>query len=61
MLGRAFSLAGKVDSARLELNYVIDKNPKYRDAYIYLVNLEAVACNYLQALEYADHGAEIFS
>lgn len=60
LLGRAFSLAGKIDSARLELNYVLEKNPKYRDAYIYLVNLEAVACNYLQALEYADMGLKYF-
>ena len=60
LLGRAFALAGKVDSARFELNYVIEKNPKYRDAYIYLVNLEAVACNYLQALEYADMGLKYF-
>ena len=60
LLGRAFALDGKLDSARLELNYVIDKNPKYRDAYIYLVNLESVACNYLQALEYADMGLKYF-
>ena len=60
LLGRAYSLAGKVDSARTELNYVIEKNPKYRDAYVYLVNMEAVACNYLQALEYADMGLKYF-
>ncbi len=60
MLGRAFALAGKTDSARLELNYVIQKNPKYKDAYIYLVNTETVACNYLQALEYADMGLKQF-
>ena len=53
LLGRAYGLAGKVDSARLELNYVLKRNQKYRDAYIYLVNLETVACNYAQALEYA--------
>ena len=60
LLGRAFALDGKLDSARIELNYVIEKNPKYRDAYVYLVNLEAVACNYLQALEYADMGLKYF-
>jgi cellulose synthase operon protein C len=60
LLGHAFSLAGKIDSARLELNYVIQKNPRYRDAYIYLVNMEAAACNYLQALEYADMGLKYF-
>ena len=60
LLGRAFALAGKIDSARYELNHVIEKNPKYRDAYVYLVNLEATACNYLQALEYADIGLKYF-
>lgn len=60
LLGRAYGLAGKTDSARIELNYVIEKNPKYKDAYIYLVNIETVACNYLQALEYADMGLKQF-
>ncbi len=60
LLGRAYGLAGKVDSARIELNYVIQKNPKYKDAYIYLVNIEAVACNYQQALEYADMGLKYY-
>ncbi|MBC7553383.1 MAG: tetratricopeptide repeat protein, partial [Taibaiella sp.] len=60
LLGRAYSLYGKIDSARIELNMVIEKNPKYRDAYIYLVNMEAVACNYLQAIEYADMGLKYF-
>ncbi|NDC41138.1 MAG: hypothetical protein EBZ77_06240, partial [Chitinophagia bacterium] len=60
ILGKAFSLAGKLDSARYELNYVLEKNPKYREAYIYLVNMEAVACNYLQALEYADMGLKYY-
>ncbi len=58
--GRAYSLLGKIDSARLDLNHVIERNPKYRDAYIYLVNMEAVACNYLQAIEYADNGLKYF-
>jgi len=60
LLGHAYALAGKVDSARLELNYVLKRNPKYKDAYNYLVNLETVACNYAQALEYADQGLKYF-
>ena len=60
LLGRAYTLAGKVDSARLELNYVLKKNQKYKDAYLYLVNLETVACNYSQALEYADQGLKYY-
>ncbi len=60
LLGHAYALVGKIDSARKELNYVIQENPKYRDAYIYLVNMEAEACNYLQALEYADMGLKYF-
>lgn len=54
--GKAYGLAGKVDSSRIQLNYVLQKNPKYKDAYIYLINIETVACNYAQALEYADMG-----
>lgn len=60
LLGRAYALAGKVDSGRLELNRVIEKNPKYRDAYIYLINMESIACNYVQAIEYADMGLKYF-
>ncbi len=60
LLGKAFGFAGKLDSARIELNYVIQKNPKYKDAYIYLVNIESTACNYLQALEYADMGLKYY-
>lgn len=60
LLGRAYALAGKIDSARIELNKVIEKNPKYRDAYIYLINMETVACNYVQAIEYADMGLKYF-
>ena len=58
--GRAYSLGGKIDSARIDLNHVVEKNPKYRDAYIYLVNMEAIACNYVQAIEYADQGLKFF-
>ena len=60
LLGKAYSLAGKLDSARTELNYVREKNPRYRDAYINLVNLEATACNYQQAIDYADEGLKYF-
>jgi cellulose synthase operon protein C len=60
LLGKAYSMAGKLDSARTELNYVREKNPRYREAYIYLVNLEATACNYQQAIEYADDGLKYF-
>ncbi|NCX95399.1 MAG: YaiO family outer membrane beta-barrel protein [Chitinophagia bacterium] len=60
LLGKAFSLDGKIDSARFVLNRVLQKNPKYRDAYIFLINMEAQACNYLQAIEYADIGLKYF-
>ena len=60
MLGKAYSLAGKLDSARTELNYVREKNPRYRETYLYLVSLEATACNYQQAIEYADDGLKYF-
>jgi len=60
LLGRSYAAAGKIDSARMELNHVISKDPKYRDAYIYLVNMEASICNYSQAIEYADMGLKYF-
>jgi len=60
LLGKAYSLAGKTDSARDELNYVREKNPRYKDTYTYLVNLEATACNYQQAIEDADEGLKYF-
>ncbi len=60
LLGKAYGLVGKTDSARLELNDVIKKNPKYKEAYVYLVNIETTACNYLQALEYADMGLKYY-
>jgi cellulose synthase operon protein C len=60
LLGRAYALQGKIDSARIELNFVLDKNPRYRDAYLYLIMMEFFACNYQQALEYADMGLKYF-
>src|SRR5262245_39227078 len=37
--GIAYGRAGKVDSARQQLNYVLQKNPRYKDAYINLINI----------------------
>lgn len=39
-LGRIYTQTKTIDSARYYFNYVIDKNKKYKDAYIYLTNLE---------------------
>jgi cellulose synthase operon protein C len=60
LLGRAYALVGKIDSARDEFSYVIRKDPKYHDAYIYSVNMEAAVCNYSQALEDADLGLKYY-
>ena len=39
-LGRTYIITKQVDSARYYLNYVIDKDPKYKEAFLYLTKLE---------------------
>ena len=40
VLGRNYDLKKVKDSARFYYNYVIDKNPAYEDAFLYLINLD---------------------
>ncbi|SDY33281.1 outer membrane protein, YaiO family [Flavobacterium aquidurense] len=40
VLGRNYDLTKVKDSARYYYNYVIDRNPVYEDAFLYLVNLD---------------------
>lgn len=56
LMSRLYMLTGKYDSAKLELVYIIEKDEKYKDAYVYLVNIEIIKKNYPQALKYADAG-----
>lgn len=55
-LGRLYYGAKKYDSARIELKDVLAKNPAYRDAYVYLINIEMQDKRYAEALCYADDG-----
>ncbi|RTY95245.1 YaiO family outer membrane beta-barrel protein [Flavobacterium sp. GT3R68] len=48
-LGRSYQLINENDSARVSFNYVINKNPSYRDAFEYLAELEIEEKNILNA------------
>ncbi len=39
-LGRNYDLTKVKDSARYYYNYVIDRNPEYKEAFLYLINLD---------------------
>lgn len=49
-LGRNYDLAKQKDSARFYYKYVIDKNPRYADAFLYLINMDLEDENYDEAL-----------
>jgi YaiO family outer membrane protein len=49
LLGRNYELTNNRDSARYYYNYVIEKNPKYEDAYLYLINLDIQDKEYTEA------------
>lgn len=49
-LGRNYDLIKEKDSARFYYKYVIDKNPRYEDAFLYLINLDLEDKNYDEAL-----------
>ena len=38
--GRAYKLSGQPEKARLDLTHVIDRNPKYKDSFTQLIDLE---------------------
>lgn len=49
LIGRNHDLLKQADSARYYYNYVIDKNPKYEEAFHYLINMEIETGNYEKA------------
>lgn len=49
VLGRAFERTQEIDSARIYFNWVIDKNPKYKEAFQYLAKLEIEQKNIVNA------------
>ncbi|WP_428228825.1 YaiO family outer membrane beta-barrel protein [Flavobacterium sp.] len=59
-LGRNYDLIKVKDSARYYYNYVIDKNPRYEDAFLYLINLDLEDKNYDEALELTNKAIELY-
>lgn len=58
-LGRLYTWSKKPDSARIELNYIIEKQPTYEDAYLALGNLEYWNDNTENALKVVDNGLKV--
>ena len=48
-LGRAYQLSGKPELARENYKHVIDKNPAYKDVFVYWFSLEMEQKNYEEA------------
>lgn len=59
-LGRNYDLLKVEDSARFYYNYVIDKNPRYEDAFLYLINLDLEDKSYDQALGLTYKAIELY-
>lgn len=59
-LGRNYDLANVKDSARYYYNYVIDQNPKYQEAFIYLINLDIEEKKYDQGVAVANKAIELY-
>jgi len=53
-LGRAYRMTNQIDSARYYFNYVITKNPKYKEAFTYLTQIEIENKNLLNATNTID-------
>ena len=60
VLGRNYDLNKVKDSARYYYNYVIDKNPGYEDAFLYLINLDIEEKKYDQGLNTTNKAIELF-
>lgn len=60
ILGRSYMLTKQADSARFYLNHVIDKNPKYKDAFLYLTKLEIEEKNSPNANVTADKALQFY-
>lgn len=53
-LGKSYMLTKEIDSSRIYFNQIIDKNPKYKDAFMYLAKLEIEEKNAPNALRTLD-------
>ena len=58
-LGRLYTWSKKPDSARIEFNYIISRQPTYEDAYVALGNLEFWNDNTEKALTVVDSGLKL--
>lgn len=59
-LGRNYDLTNAKDSARYYYNYVIEKNPKYQEAFIYLINLNIDEKKYDEGIAVANKAIELY-
>jgi len=59
-LGRAYQLSESIDSARYYYKRVVEKNPKYEDAYTYWSQLEVNAKNYPEATNVTDQALALY-
>jgi YaiO family outer membrane protein len=53
-LGRTYLLTKEIDSSRYFFSYVIEQNPKYKEAFSYLAKLEIAEKNSLNAINTLD-------
>jgi YaiO family outer membrane protein len=56
LLGRLYMLTGNTQLARRQVKEVLTKDPLYRDAYLYAINIELGANKYDEAECYVDEG-----
>ncbi|OMP79631.1 tetratricopeptide repeat protein [[Flexibacter] sp. ATCC 35208] len=56
LLGRLYMLTGQTEQARKHVKAVLTKDPLYRDAYLYAINIELGAKKYDEAECYVDEG-----
>lgn len=59
-LGRACKFTQQVDSARYYFNLVMENNPKYKEAFLYLAQLEIEAKDVTQAKAITDKALQLY-
>lgn len=60
LIGKLYTITKNYDSARYHIKYVINNDPRYKDAYFYAINIEASTGHYEEALCYADDALYFF-
>ncbi|MGL5112752.1 MAG: tetratricopeptide repeat protein, partial [Flavobacterium sp.] len=59
-LGRNYEFIQRTDSARYYYKMILDKNPKYEEAFLYLINLDITEKKYDEALATAQKAIFIY-